>query len=270
MNQYTHGHSDSVLRSHTWRTAANSAAHLLPHLRPGLSLLDIGSGPATITADLAEAIAPGRLTAVEINQAAADLTRSGLADRGIADAHVVIGDALALEFADDSFDVTHAHQLLHHLSDPVQAIREMVRVTKPGGVVSLRECDYGGFVWWPELPKLETWRELFGSALRANGGQPDAGRRLYAWARDATGPAPVAMTATASTWCYTGADARWWGESWAERISASSLARQLVEAGRTQHELDEVADEWRTWAADPDAWYSVLNAELLIFPAQSS
>ena len=261
MNSYTHGHAESVLRSHTWRTAANSAPHLLPHLRPGMSLLDIGAGPATITADLAEAIAPGRVTAVEINEAAVALARKGLAERGIDAAEVVVGDAHALDFADDSFDITHAHQVLHHLPDPVLAIREMVRVTKPGGLVSLRECDYGAFVWWPEPPLLENWRELFGIALRANGGQPEAGRRLYAWAR-AAGAASIA--ASSSTWCYTRENARWWGESWADRISVSPLAAQLIELGRDQGELDSVADAWRTWAVDPDAWYSVLNAELII------
>ena len=51
--RYTHGHHESVLRSHRWRTAENSAAYLLPRLAPGTSLLDVGSGPGTITADLA-------------------------------------------------------------------------------------------------------------------------------------------------------------------------------------------------------------------------
>jgi hypothetical protein len=55
---YTHGHHESVLRSHAWRTVENSAAYLVPHLRPGLSLLDVGSGPGTITVDLAERLAP--------------------------------------------------------------------------------------------------------------------------------------------------------------------------------------------------------------------
>ena len=46
---YTHGHDDGVLRSHRWRTAANSAAYLLPRLAPGLDLLDVGCGPGTLT-----------------------------------------------------------------------------------------------------------------------------------------------------------------------------------------------------------------------------
>ena len=54
---YTHGHHDSVLRSHRWRTVENSAAYLLPHLAAGVDLLDVGCGPGTITADLAERVA---------------------------------------------------------------------------------------------------------------------------------------------------------------------------------------------------------------------
>ena len=62
---YTHGHHASVLRSHEWRTAENSAGYLLPHLRPGLELLDVGCGPGTITVDLALRVAPGRVVGID-------------------------------------------------------------------------------------------------------------------------------------------------------------------------------------------------------------
>src|ERR1700738_812525 len=83
---YTHGHHESVLRSHTWRTAENSAAYLLPELRPGMSVLDVGGGPGTIAAALARLVAPGRVVAVDsapaiLEQAAAHAAEAGYADR---------------------------------------------------------------------------------------------------------------------------------------------------------------------------------------------
>ena len=66
MATYTHGHHETVLRSHSWRTAANSAGYLLPHLRDTDRLLDIGAGPGTITADFADSVA--QVTATEVGR----------------------------------------------------------------------------------------------------------------------------------------------------------------------------------------------------------
>ena len=59
---YLHGHHDSVLRSHRWRTAENSAGYLLPRLAPDARVLDVGCGPGTITADLAALVPDGDVT----------------------------------------------------------------------------------------------------------------------------------------------------------------------------------------------------------------
>ena len=67
---YLHGHHDSVLRSHRWRTAENSAGYLLPHLAPGARVLDVGCGPGTITVDLAARVPDGEVLGLD---AAADV-----------------------------------------------------------------------------------------------------------------------------------------------------------------------------------------------------
>ncbi|MGN8025366.1 class I SAM-dependent methyltransferase [Microbacterium sp. 22242] len=258
--RYTHGHHDSVLRSHRWRTAENSAAYLLPHLRPTDRLLDVGAGPGTITADLASRVA--EVVATEIGDEELSLARATAAERGAGNIVFRVADVHALDFPDASFDVTHAHQVLQHVADPVQALRELARVTKPGGIVAVRDSDYGGFQWWPELPALDDWLALYRTAARANGGEPDAGRRLLSWAH-AAGLTDV--VATSSTWCYaTAEDRAWWGGMWADRILDSAIAPQLVDSGAaTRADLEEISDGWREWAAHEDGWLSILHGEIL-------
>ena len=261
MGVYTHGHHESVLRSHRWRTAENSAAHLLPHLRATDRLLDVGAGPGTITADLSELVAS--VTATEIGADELALSQATAAERSRTNIEFQVADVHALPFADDTFDVAHAHQVLQHVADPVQALRELARVTKPGGIVAVRDSDYAAFCWWPELPALDRWLTLYREAARANGGEPDAGRRLLAWAHEA---GLQNVTATSSTWCFaTDEDRAYWGGMWARRILDSAIAPQLLESGRaTQAELQEISDAWTEWSQSPDGWLSVLHGEILV------
>jgi SAM-dependent methyltransferase len=254
---YTHGHHESVLRSHRWRTVENSAAYLIPHLQPGISLLDVGCGPGTITVDFANRVAPGRVVGID---ASADVIAQAQADvEGI---EFLTGDVYHLDFDHSSFDVVHAHQVLQHLADPIAALREMCRVCRPGGVVGVRDSDYGSFAWYPELPGLGAWLELYFRVAIKNSGEPNAGRHLLAWAH-AAGITDV--EASSSTWCFATPEGRaWWGGTWADRMTTSAIAQQARrEEFATDAELDEIADAWRAWAAHPDAWFSVQHGEIL-------
>ncbi|MGW5847325.1 methyltransferase domain-containing protein [Streptomyces sp. NPDC055254] len=260
---YTHGHHESVLRSHRWRTAENSAAYLIGELRPGMSVLDVGCGPGTITADLAELVAPGgRVTAVDAAPEVVERARAYAAERGLTAVEFAAADVHALDFPDDSFDVVHAHQVLQHVADPVRALGEMRRVCRPGGIVAARDADYAAMTWYPAAPGLDEWLGLYRRVARANGGEPDAGRRLRTWARGA-GFTEVASSATA--WCFaTPEEVSWWSRLWADRTTASGYADIAVRGGHaTETELTAAAAAWRAWGADPDAWFSVLNGEVL-------
>lgn len=263
-NTYTHGHHESVLRSHRSRTAQNSAAYLLPRVVAGQSLLDVGCGPGTITADLAERVAPGTVTAVEVSAEVVAMAEEEVARRGIDNVRFAVSDVHALDFPDDSFDVVHAHQVLQHVADPVLALKEMRRVCKPGGVVAARDGDYGGFRWFPEVPELDEWLRLYQALATSNGGHPDAGRRLRGWALEAGFP-EESVTSSASSWVFAEeAERRWWAGLWADRTTKSSTATQYVEKGFAHvEELDAVAAGWHTWAARRDGWFNVVHGEII-------
>ena len=263
-DRYTHGHHESVLRSHRWRTAQNSASYLLPHLRPGLEVLDIGCGPGSITVDLATWVEPGRVVGIDRSPDAVAAARQAAADAE-ADVSFAVGDVYLLDFPDDAFDVVHAHQVLQHLSDPVAALKEMRRVCRPSGVVAARDADYAAFTWAPADPRLDHWLSLYHRLARANDAEPDAGRHLVGWARRA---GFSAVEPGASAWCFaTPDDRRWWGGLWADRIRESELAEQALAAGlATPTDLDDIAAAFRQWADDPDGWFALLHGEIIARP----
>ena len=259
---YTHGHHESVLRSHEWRTAENSAAYLLPWLRPGQRVLDVGAGPGTITADFAELVAPGEVTGMDASPEIVEKARGYAAERALDNLAFEVGDAYALAHADDSVDVVHAHQVLQHLERPVDALREFRRVVRPDGVVAARDVDYEGVIWYPLVPGLAEWRDLYLRVHRAVSGEPAAGRRLKAWAREA-GFAEV--TSSVSTWLFeSDADRDWWGGSWAVRAVDSQFAVHAVSLGLADRAaLERIAAGWREWAASPDGWLLMPHAEVI-------
>jgi len=261
-DDYTHGHHESVLRSHRWRTAENSAAYLLPRLRPGASLLDVGAGPGTITIDLARLVAPGAVHGVDASDDVVAQAERARVDAGAVNASFAVDDAYALASADDAWDVVHAHQVLQHLARPVDALREFRRVVRPDGVVAVRDVDYEGVIWWPRIPALAEWLALYLAVHRGTSGEPAAGRRLKAWAREA-GFATV--DATASVWLFESADDRaWWGGLWADRAVQSSFADNALRLGLADRAvLERISDGWREWAASEDGWLLMPHGEVL-------
>jgi len=135
-------------------------------------------------------------------------------------------------------------------------------VCRPGGVVAVRDADYAAMTWHPADPALDRWLEVYHRVARHNGAEPDAGRRLKSWVRAA---GFGELTCTASAWCFASADERaWWAGTWAQRVTESARADQAIAAGiSTPAELAELAAGWRRWADEPDAWFAVLNAEVV-------
>ena len=259
---YTHGHHESVLRSHTWRTKENSAAHLVPLLRSTDSLLDIGCGPGNITLDLATLVPDGEVIGLDLAQEIVDQAETARLSAEVANVTFRVGDVYALDFDDDRFDVIHAHQVLQHLSEPVGALSEMRRVAKPGGIVAVRDADYPAFAWAPAEPLLDRWLDIYMGVTARNHARADAGRLLLGWTQQA---GFTDITATSSTWTFAEPESRaWWGELWADRTLDSSLAAQAINYEiATKVELEQIAAAWRRWSSAPDGWFAVLHGEVV-------
>ena len=227
-----------------------------------MSILDVGSGPGTITADLAARVAPGRVVGTD---ASADVVAQAAADHpanesapGLA---FEVGDAYDLPYADGEFDVVHAHQVLQHVERPVDMLRELGRVAGADGLVAARDVDYEGVIWYPLIPALDEWLALYLATHRSVAGEPAAGRRLKAWAREA-GLGEV--RATASLWLFEDeADRAWWGGMWADRVLQSAFADAARATGADGALLQRISDGWREWADAADGWLLMPHGEIL-------
>ena len=262
MDTYTHGHHDSVVGHHAARTVANSAAFLVPHLEAGARLLDIGCGPGSITVELAELVAPGPVLGVDIVESVLDEGRRRALGAGCENVEFRQGDIYALDEAGGSFDVVYAHQVLQHLSDPVQALGEMRRLLADGGIVAVRDADYAAMAWAPRHPSLDRWMELYRQVTARNGAEADAGRHLLGWLT-AAGFAEIEISS--STWTYAEESSRrWWGEGWSRRATESAFAAQAIEYGlSTAEELEEISRTWQWWSTQPDGFFVVLHVEAI-------
>src|SRR5580700_1017165 len=259
---YTHGHHESVLRSHTWRTAENSSAYLLPHLAPGQDLLDVGCGPGTITTDLALLVAPGQVVGLDAAPEVVARAREHAQGLGLTNVRFEEGDLFALGYPDESFDVIHLHQVLQHLADPAGALLELRRVLRPDGLLAARDSDYGAFTWAPADPMLDRWLELYLAVTSRNGHDARIGPRLLGLAHEA-GFAEV--TASSSTWTYADPETRaWWGALWADRVRYSRFAAQALEYSLSDaDELEAVAAAFTRWAGSDDAIFVIPHVEIL-------
>jgi SAM-dependent methyltransferase len=159
-------------RQARWTRAVRNQLYRRVNLLRAEQVLDVGCGTGVITEEMA-ARCKGQVIGVDV-----DAAMIAFAQDSGGRAEYRVGDAHQLDFADGHFDVVACHFLLMWVSNPALAMREMARVTRPGGaVLACAEPDYGGRIDYPEELPLARWQA---EALRREGADPFMGRRLPA------------------------------------------------------------------------------------------
>ena len=255
---------DATARCFGMRTADKQAAFLLPHIEPGMSLLDCGCGPGTITAGLASRVAPGKVVAFDISEEQVRVAQKHVEETGVANVEFRVEDIFTIPFPDNTFDVAFVHNVLEHLNEPADALKEVQRVLKLGGLVGVRDADRGGDLFAPENGALARRRDIMVEVWKSPhmGGDPMMGRHLRSMLRQAgfTG-----IEATASFDVY----------------GNSGTLRVLVEAGRRQNlsrayvdqvialgladrdTLERINEDCMKLIDDPDAFVAIAHCEAL-------
>ncbi|KAM7218687.1 S-adenosyl-L-methionine-dependent methyltransferase [Rhypophila decipiens] len=280
----THLHPDAVLlvdwatanknvyKHMEWRTAYNSAAYLVPVLEsmkktnPAITILDVGAGSGSISATFAQIIGTkGHVTALDLNPATIPRCEAVAEEMGVKEMmSFQQGEVHKLPYEDNTFDVVHCHQLLTHVNAPWDALREMLRVTKPGGVVAAREGDWETEVRWPQLPGLVKFHGFAGSMLVGHGGTKSAGRQLVSWALRA-GAKRSQITPSYGTWSYTDPELK---KVYAQGIIRDALhgpVRQAgLKSGLTEEDFDEMEKDFEAWIGMDDGILAMMHGEIRI------
>jgi len=244
------------------RSGADALPFLMPHLRPGLRLVDCGCGVGSITLDLAEIVAPGEVVGFDLDAGQLADATAAAAARGLGNVRFEAADAYELPLADGSCDVAVAHTLLIHLPDPVRGARELRRVLRPGGVVAIADGDFGSLVFAPASPLVERGLELYGRVFEHGGAHWHQGREARRVLREA-GFARVEGHATVeyygdreATRRIAGVLDRLWG-------SPSTVETVVGQGWAGAAEVEAMRAAVRAWGDEPDAFLSVTRCGAL-------
>jgi SAM-dependent methyltransferase len=175
---YTPGHTSNASDFMAKRSLQSHGQFFQNHLTPGVSVLDCGCGPGTITLGIARAVHPGPVTGVDFGASQIERATARASAEAVANVAFRVADCYALPFADSAFDRVFSNALLEHLSDPVRALKEMHRVLEPGGIIGVCSPDWGGFLLSPPSAGLARAIEAYTSLQARNGGDVHVGRKL--------------------------------------------------------------------------------------------
>ncbi len=257
-----HGVTPGMSRDYATRTADQQAAFVLPYLRPGMNLLDVGCGPGTITLGLAQAVAPGHVTGIDHDTAHTEAARALAAERGVSNVTVQVGDVLSLPFEESTFDAAFENNVFIHLSQHApQVAEEVYRVLKPGGFFAARDADASAVVWGNLSDSIQQFDKLFIPWHHSRGSDITLGRRLPSILREA-GFIDIVKSVSADTK----------GTPEAVRSHAEisiflldgPFGHDIVDKGwADKATVERLKKDFHAWGEHPDSFFANVHVEVI-------
>ncbi len=229
---YVHGYQ-SASQSMARRTAEREAAFFLPLLKSGMNLLDAGCGPGTITLGLAEYLEPGHVTGFDIGPSEIEKATTSASEQNVSNIEFHVLDATKIPFEDDQFDAVFSSAMLEHVPNVGQAVDELVRVLRPGGVIGLRGGYVPGVLSGPDTEATTRYRDILAALWSSRGGDPEFGLK-QAELLHTRGFQEISQTA----WYETRVDGT---ANAADRLAEQSYIDGVEKAGvATRQELEQL------------------------------
>jgi HAD superfamily hydrolase (TIGR01509 family) len=150
------------LRSAYFTEAVRCAAIEKAHLRPEMTIADVGAGTGFMAAGLAPLVK--KVIVLDGSPAMLDVARKNLAEFKNVEYHRA--DGLSLPLPDESLDVAFANMYLHHCVDPLASIREIARSLKPGGRLIVTDLDAHNHTWM-KAEMADVWLGFERQQIRA-------------------------------------------------------------------------------------------------------
>jgi ubiquinone/menaquinone biosynthesis C-methylase UbiE len=242
------------------RTAETHGAFFLPYLRAGMSLLDCGCGPGTITIGLAQAASPGNVTGIDLAESQVEVARKNSAKLGLSNVEFECCDVYQLPYRDNMFDAVFSHAMLEHMHNPLAVLREMRRVLKPSGVIGIRCIDLGGTLIAPAEATLTKAHDIWAKYRRHCGGDPFMGRHLRTLLREA-GFENTTGSASSETW-GTPQLARSMMRVLMDEFTGPKIAQTAIQMGwADQAQMEKAASALEGWGDHADAFMAIVWCE---------
>eukprot|EP00243_Klebsormidium_subtile_P007454 TRINITY_DN3304_c0_g1_i1.p1 TRINITY_DN3304_c0_g1~~TRINITY_DN3304_c0_g1_i1.p1 ORF type:complete len:347 (+),score=49.18 TRINITY_DN3304_c0_g1_i1:84-1124(+) len=260
--KYTSGYNPNAVKVQLSKTPETQAAFLLPYLKPGQVVLDCGCGAGGLSLGFARLVSPGgRLDGVDMEDSMVQLAAKNAEEAGFGEvAKFHKANVYSLPFADATYDVITGWGLLLYLSDPQKALRELLRMLKPGGIAAFISGDFGGWLYSPETPGIVAAFNYYKKMMANDGGDAHCGRKLkrmiaeaglevqYVGYRYDPNVMPAAMAA----------------DHFSKRIKESVEKDGAVEKGwTTKEEVDSMLSGLEEFKSDPDPVFVASICEVL-------